>query len=242
MERTVQLAEALIARTRGGTAQFFEPAALPWVRPLEREWRVIRGELDRLLAHVELLPNFQDLQAEQTALTQDDRWKVFILHGYGIRIDENCRRCPETARLVESIPGMTTAMFSILRRGKHLPAHRGPYKGVLRYHLGLRVPDGCRIRVGDEERRWSEGESLVFDDTHDHEAWNDSDEDRVVLFVDFVRPLPLPLAVLNHALLALFRRTPFILGALRQQRRWEEIFGAQLDASTRRLISLGLHK
>jgi beta-hydroxylase len=230
IERTVQLFEALIARTAGGTAQFFEPAALPWVAPLEAQWPRMRGELDRLLRRVDLLPNFQDVQEEQRMLTDDDRWKVFLLYGYGVRLDENCRRCPETARLVESIPGMTTAMFSILRRGKHIPPHRGPYKGVLRYHLGLRVPAGCRIRVGDEVRHWAEGRSLVFDDTHEHEAWNDSDEDRVVLFVDVLRPLPEPLATLNRGMIALIRRTPFIRDAQRQQRRWEELFGTQLDA------------
>ncbi len=96
---------------------------------------------------------------------------------------------------MREIPGMTTAMFSILSPRKHILDHRGPYKGVLRYHLGLIVPreaERCRIRVGEDIRHWEEGKSLIFDDTFNHEVWNDTDETRVVLFVDVLRPLPSP--------------------------------------------------
>jgi len=80
-------------------------------------------------------------------------------------------------------------MFSILAPGKHIPDHCGPYKGVIRYHLGLKVPRDarqCRIRVGDEYATWAEGTSELFDDTYEHEVWNDTDEERVVLFCDVV--------------------------------------------------------
>ena len=103
--------------------------------------------------------------------------------------------CPRTAALMREIPGMTTAMFSILSPRKHILDHRGPYKGVLRYHLGLIVPrdaEACRIRVGEDIRHWEEGKSMIFDDTFNHEVWNDTDETRVVLFVDVLRPLPVP--------------------------------------------------
>ena len=103
--------------------------------------------------------------------------------------------CPQTAALMREIPGMTTAMISILSPRKHILDHRGPYKGVLRYHLGLIVPEdaeACRIRVGEDIRHWQEGKSMVFDDTFNHEVWNDTDETRVVLFVDVLRPLPVP--------------------------------------------------
>jgi beta-hydroxylase len=84
---------------------------------------------------------------------------------------------------------------------------------VLRYHLGLLVPSDptrCGIRVGDERRHWEAGRSLVFDDTFEHEAWNESDEPRVVLFVDFARQLPAPLDAINRALLRLIGASPFI--------------------------------
>ena len=86
-------------------------------------------------------------------------------------------------------------MFSILSPHKHILPHCGPYKGVLRYHLGLIVPEdaeNCRIRVGDDIRHWEPGKPLIFDDVFNHEVWNDTDETRVVLFVDVERPLPEP--------------------------------------------------
>src|SRR5258708_3918403 len=83
---------------------------------------------------------------------------------------------------------------------KSITRHRGPYNGVLRYHLGLMVPEPskCGITVGDVTARWREGGSVVFDDSFQHEAWNESSEMRVVLFVDFLRPLHAPVALLNR--------------------------------------------
>ena len=156
-----------------------------------------------MLAHRDALPNFQDISVDQYQLTDDDRWKTFFFYGYGFRSDANCARCPETTRLIEAIPGMETAMFSILAPGKHIPPHDGPYKGVLRYHLGLigaRGPGGAAAASGWVPRRrgWREGESLVFDDTYEHEVWNETDETRVVLFLDVVRPLRQPMRVVER--------------------------------------------
>lgn len=126
-----------------------------------------------------------------------------------------------------SLHGVLTAFFSILAPGKKLPAHRGPYNGVLRYHLGLRVPatdERCAIRVDTETRSWNEGSALVFDDTYMHEAWNLTPHWRVVLFVDFVRPLPLVPRMINHIMLAVIRRTSFVQIAARNQKRWETTF------------------
>jgi aspartyl/asparaginyl beta-hydroxylase (cupin superfamily) len=132
--------------------------------------------------------------------------------------------CPRTAALMREIPGMKTAMFSILSPRKHILDHRGPYKGVLRYHLGLIVPkdaEACRIRVGEDFRHWQEGESMVFDDTFNHEVWNDTDETRVVLFVDVLRPLPSPWAQINRAIVKAIGYSPFVLDAKRNQEAWE---------------------
>ena len=133
-----------------------------------------------------------------------------------------------------AVPGMQTAMFSILAPGKHIPEHNGPYKGVIRYHLGLKVPraaDRCRIRVGDTYATWREGASLIFDDTYEHEVWNDTDEERVVLFLDVVRPLRFPMNVVNAVVLKAIAISPFIQDAKRRHRAWEESF----ERSARRL-------
>ncbi|MBK8959385.1 MAG: aspartyl/asparaginyl beta-hydroxylase domain-containing protein [Proteobacteria bacterium] len=219
----LELVEKLIWRFDASSATaFFEPADFPWTATLQAQWLDIRAELDAVLRQREQIPNFQDVSADQRALTANDDWKTFFLYIYGHAIDDNCARCPATTRLVREIPGMKTAMFSILAPGKHIPEHRGPYKGVLRYHLGLRVPDGgdCRIRVKDDTRPWVEGGSLVFDDSHVHQAWNDAPAQRVVLFVDFLRPLPMPLALLNRLMVWRFSSRPFIMEAVRNARHF----------------------
>ena len=94
---------------------------------------------------------------------------------------------------------------------------------MLRYHLGLKVPGGgdeCRIRVGEEYATWEEGESLMFDDTHPHEVWNETDRRRVVLFMDVVRPLPEPLDTLNRLFLKLLSVSPPVQTAVENQKRW----------------------
>jgi beta-hydroxylase len=125
---------------------------------------------------------------------------------------------------------MTTAMFSILSPRKHILDHRGPYKGVLRYHLGLIVPrqaEACRIRVGEDIRHWEQGQSLIFDDTFNHEVWNDTEETRVVLFVDVLRPLPEPWSTINRGIVKAIGYSPFVLDAKRNQQAWEKRYRAR---------------
>jgi len=120
---------------------------------------------------------------------------------------------------------MMTAMFSILSPGKHIPPHRGRFKGLLRCHLGLKVPEpkeNCRLRVGDDIRHWEEGKAILFDDTFNHEVWNDTDGQRVVLFIDVIRPFSQPVAFLNDMILKLVRRSPYVQDALKNQRAWDQ--------------------
>lgn len=206
--------EWLISHTTPqGRQAFFDETAFPWVAQLEAGFPVIRQELDAVLQDLKRVPNLQDLSPDQAVLTEGEQWKSLIFHAYGRAIADNCARCPQTARLLRQIPGMKSAMFSILAPHKRLPEHRGPYKGVLRYHLGLLIPEPAQasgILVAGQTRHWTEGRSLVFDDSHPHEAWNGTDTHRVVLFVDFMRPLPAWLAVLNHAMVWRLSTTPFV--------------------------------
>jgi beta-hydroxylase len=211
------------------TTPFLDPGAFAWVAPLEAHWEVIRGELDEVLQRRDDLPNFQDISTDQASITDDDRWKTFFLFGYGFKSEANCARCPRTTALLEQVPGMTTAMFSILSAGKHIEAHRGPYRGVLRYHLGLRIPEpasAAGISVGGEVRHWAEGKSLVFDDGYEHFAWNDTEGLRVVLFMDVIRPLKRPAADLNAALIKAIAVSPFVRDAKRRHLAWEKRFEA----------------
>ena len=189
---------------RDGNKTFFEPEEFPWVSSIEAEWKTIRLELDALMTRRQDIPNFQDVSKAQKPLTEGDQWKTFFLYSFGHKNKENCARCPETVRLLHLIPGMKTGMFSILAPRKHIPPHRGPFKGVLRYHLGLIIPGpegSCRIRVGNSVRSWKEGKSMIFDDSNEHEVWNDTDSYRVVLFVDFVRATIFPLSMVNRSII-----------------------------------------
>jgi ornithine lipid ester-linked acyl 2-hydroxylase len=229
-EWLLERVDRLVARASVlGDPPFFDRDDFLWAYGLEARWEAIRKELDGVLVHRDALPSFQEISTDQETITDDDRWKTYFLYGFGFRSDANCARCPETARLVESVPGMCTAMFSILSPGKHIPAHTGPYKGVIRYHLALRVPRDrgrCRIRVGDEVTSWEEGASLIFDDTFEHEVWNDTDELRVVLFLDVIRPLRFPMNVLNRVVLTAIARSPFVADARRRHLEWERRFAS----------------
>jgi aspartyl/asparaginyl beta-hydroxylase (cupin superfamily) len=227
-ERILAPVERFIGkRSLVGEATFIGLERFPWVEHIEENWTVIREEVERLLEDREALPNFQDISKDQIEITDDDRWKTLFLYGYGFTAKLGVEMCPRTAALMREIPGMTTAMISILSPRKHILDHRGPYKGVLRYHLGLIVPEdaeSCRIRVGDDVRHWQEGKSMIFDDTFNHEVWNDTDETRVVLFVDVMRPLPFPESLINRAIIRVIGCSPFVLDAKRNQEAWERRF------------------
>ena len=205
----------------------YDTAAFPWVKELQANWRAIRAELDQVLVYREQMPSFHEIIKEVSSITTDDSWKTFFLVGAAMDCSENARRCPQTMRLLNRIPDVSTAFFSILSPGKHIPAHRGAYNGVLRFHLGLLVPEPrerCRIRIGNEFRNWNEGEALIFDDSFNHEVWNDTAGWRVVLFVDFARPLRQPWHWLNRSLIGLGALAPFLREAGQKQKAWEKKF------------------
>lgn len=212
---------------RYGNPCVYDLDRFPWATELERDWKPIRRELDVVLERKRDLPNVQEITTDAASITQDSSWKIFPLIAYGIRSPPNIRACPETWRAVSRIPGLRTAMFSILEPGKHLPPHRGPYNGVLRLHLGLRVPEPRErtgIRVGSDVCYWEEGRALIFDDAYEHEAWNDTSGSRAVLFIDFSKPLDFPANLLNWVLLRLARFTPFLREGAENLRQWERRF------------------
>jgi len=159
---------------------FLPREAFPWTRALEAGFADIRDEyraLDR--RRFKLWP--------ETAL-YNHGWEAFGLLGFGRRFEENLACCPRAAAILDGIPGVTTAGFSVLAPGAVIKPHVGYTGTVLRCHLGIDVPEDCGIRVGPETRTWREGECLVFDDTVEHEAWNLSERPRVVLLLDVVKP------------------------------------------------------
>jgi len=218
---------------RLGNPPVYDTAIFPWVRDIEAEWRVIRAELDRVLDRKGDLPAFQEISTDVQAISKDAGWKTFFLVGFGLKSEQNIRQCPETWRIAQKIPGLKTVMFSVFEPGKRLPPHRGPYNGFLRLHLGLIVPeprDKVAIRVGDQICHWAEGKALVFDDAYEHEAWNETDRTRVVLFVDFLKPLRFPANLVNWVLLRLALFTPFVRESTDNHKAWERRFYAEAEA------------
>lgn len=195
--------------------------ANPALPEFDRHHAQIRAELDSILADRESFPRYHDLdplQYEISALDNPDkRWQVYMLNCMGLRVEKNCARCPVTAGLVEKVPDLFQAFFSILEGGKSIPAHCGIYRGYLRYHLALKVPKERppRIRIKDHFHEWREGESVVFDDSWEHQVYNESDDLRVVLIVDVLRPMPAVPRALNRLVKA-YLRLHYVRFTLRQ--------------------------
>ncbi len=232
LSRVIQKIESLVPQySKVGESIFFSKEQFPWVDMLEANWKVIREELDEVMEYADALPNFQDISPRQSRIANDNLWKTFFFCAFGFKSKQNCDRCPETAKLLEKIPGLKVAFFSILAPGKHIPEHRGKHKGLIRYHLGLKVPEprsACRIRIADQIAYWEEGKSLLFDDTYYHEVWNDTDGYRVVLFLDIARPLRFPLSLVNWLACTVISLSPIVQVARGNHEDWEKQFEAIL--------------
>lgn len=179
---------------------------------IQNEWPTILKEAQDVLAYRDDIPGFQDISPDQYRLAKGRNWRTFILYGFGKRLQINTKLTPRTAELLGAVPDLQTAMFSILSPGYHIPAHKGVTKGILRAHIGLIVPDEadkCRIRIDDRVMVWRPGDLFVFDDTYEHEVWNETDQERVILLFDFNRPMKLGGRVLNWLLLSIMKMTAF---------------------------------
>jgi ornithine lipid ester-linked acyl 2-hydroxylase len=218
-----KIGEFQARHSRVGTGPVLDNDEFPWVEDLEKSWQIVRRELDAVLTRPEDIPAFHQLSPDQQRISKGDNWKTYAFFVYGTRVDENCAACPATAALLDSLPGLQNAWFSILAPRYHIPPHRGPTRAVIRCHLGLMVPadrDNCWLRVDDKVCHWQEGRCLVFDDTYEHEVHNDTDDVRVVLFLDFDRPMDLPGRLLNRLVVGAIRGSAYVKDPLRNLARW----------------------
>jgi aspartyl/asparaginyl beta-hydroxylase (cupin superfamily) len=183
-----------------------------WTQMLRANWKTIRDEAIAVALQGEASPSLATISPDHRSIAEVNKWRSFFLWGYGYPIDDNLARCPKTQAIVEAIPGLNSAFFSILAPGTHIPEHRGVTKGLITCHLGLIVPrDGdVRMRVHDRIVRWAEGETLVFDDTYQHEVWNETTGTRVVLLIQFQRPLRNPGKWIADKFLHLVRKSAFV--------------------------------
>lgn len=194
----------------------------PWTATLRANWRAICREAIAVAFDGAAAPSLATISPDHRSIAPLGMWRSFFLRGYGYSIDDNLARCPRTAALVSAIPGLNSAVFSILAPGAHIPDHRGVSKGLITCHLGLVVPrDGdVRMRVDDRVVRWSEGETLVFDDTYNHAIWNETSGTCVVLLIQFERPLRQPGKWIADFFLGLVRRSAFVQEARDNVLRW----------------------
>jgi aspartyl/asparaginyl beta-hydroxylase (cupin superfamily) len=176
--------------------EFHDRSRFPWLDEIEAAAAVIRAEFDALVESeaAELVPYIQypdDVPLRQwEALNRSRAWTAVHLLRNGRRVERNARHCPRTMALLARVPqpdvpgASPNAMFSLLAPRTRIPPHTGVANTRLVCHLPLVVPPGCGFRVGASSRAWEVGRGFVFDDTIEHEAWNDSAELRVVFIFD----------------------------------------------------------
>jgi beta-hydroxylase len=172
------------------TRPILDPKCLPELAKLRENWQVIRDEAKRLYEadQIQVSSRYDDIGFNSFF---KKGWKRFYLKWYDEPLPSARDLCPRTVELVESIPSVTAAMFTLLAPKSKLPEHRDPFAGALRYHLGLVTPNSerCRIVIDGEPRSWTDGGELLFDETYLHRAQNDTDAARIILFCDVARPL-----------------------------------------------------
>ena len=164
----------------------------PELRAFEHNFDTIREELENLIKQYRI-PAYEEVDKFQYDHSEPKtKWKVFLLYMMGEFPGISQIHCPKTCELIKNQPNVFQALFSVLEPGRSVPAHKGPYKGYIRYHLGMKVPKDAppSIRIEDEHYTRKERESMIFDDTWDHEVYNESKEERIVLMIDIFRPMP----------------------------------------------------
>jgi ornithine lipid ester-linked acyl 2-hydroxylase len=155
---------------------------------LESNYSVILQELNQLIQNSK--KGFWHINYPEYVKSKlNNNWKAYSFRFFGIKNTFNCDACPNTESILNKIPGIITADFSYLPPHTHIKPHTGFTKMILRVHLGLIIPKDCSLRVGDQTRIWEQGKLLMFDDSFEHEAWNNSDEDRYILMIDIPNPL-----------------------------------------------------
>lgn len=180
---------------------YIDVEQFPDLKLLQENWQTIREEAEQLdeRQRIKASDDLDDLGFNSFFRTG---WKRFYLSWYGGPVKSAEQLCPRTTELLRRLPQVKGAMFAMLPPGAKLVKHRDPYAGSLRYHLGLVTPndDDCYISVDGERYSWRDGEAVMFDETFIHYARNQTDQNRIILFLDVRRPVTFaPIDWLNRA-------------------------------------------
>ena len=189
----------------------------PKLKLLEDNYEVIRKECENILTFHNDITYLEELMSYTKGGIHAIQWKSFMFKS-GVFVKENCELCPKTTELIKQIPGVRTAFFSILGPDQYITPHKGYYYGFMRYHLGVIIPynneeNKCWLRIGKDQIAkaalpkegdkyyWKNGEGILFNDNYTHDASNESDQIRVVLFLDIERKLPFLISLFNKLIL-----------------------------------------
>jgi len=183
---------------------------------LKKNFSLIKDEFVTFFEKNESTPfNILSYRATHKILDKKDvyKWKTVFLRAYGRSVKENEIYFPVTVNLLKKYKNIVSlAFFSCMEPKFTIHTHKGPFKGVLRLHHGLIVPNSKDIYIIVDNKKyfWKENETFIFDDTFDHSAHNLTNEKRVVLFLDVIRPLPFILDKVNRLIINLISITPFV--------------------------------
>ena len=178
--------------------QFYERSEFPWIAEVENAVPAMQAELRAVLADGQDFAPYVEANSDRpraaNPLINDPSWGAFYFWRNGEKVEANASRCPATTAALELAPmpridkRSPIALWSLLKPGTHIQPHHGLLNTRLICHIPLIVPDDCAIRVGNETRAWRTGEALIFDDSFEHEAWNNSADTRVILLFEIWRP------------------------------------------------------
>ena len=183
----------------------------PEARRFLDAWPELRDEALRVAEDLGQVPRFHELMPEQAEISANDGrdWRILVLKAYGTVLPRNHARCPVLAETVASVPDVLSAALSFLAPGKHIPEHRGPFRGVIRFYMGLSVPiasdahPAAVLTIDHHEHRIGDGECILWDDTFPHEVLNRGDQVRIALLLDIRRRgMSLDMALLSRILIA----------------------------------------
>ncbi|MGB7205538.1 MAG: aspartyl/asparaginyl beta-hydroxylase domain-containing protein [Anderseniella sp.] len=227
-----------------GDTPVLDKSHFPEFKILEENWRDVLAEVQAILKYREQVPKFHEVSEDQKNISKGDEWRTFFLFGFGTKLARNCAKAPKTAAMLEAIPNLQTAWFSILAPGAHIPPHKGVTKGIVTCHMGLIVPDNrqnCRLRVENEYCTWAPGQIFVFDDTYMHEVSNNTDQERVVLLWHVDRPMKTPARLLHKVFIAGLKKSAFFKNPQKNMATFEDRFEQATRDAAETLEKMSTH-
>lgn len=200
-----------------------EARYFPQARLFRDAWPRIRAEaLAVSAARLSKIPRFHEIMPEQAAISANDGadWRMYTLKAYHSEVAEHIAECPVTSGIVAQCPGVLSASFSFLSPGKHIPVHRGPFRGIVRFHLGLSMPRnaagelGAVLWVDGVPHYLADGDTLLWDDTYPHEVLNATSDLRIALLLDVWREgMPADMRALSNVIVGIVRTAMFFRAA-----------------------------